>query len=46
MTNFKQEAVRLLNTILAKEAEPYFKLIFEDRPARKERANALFEEND
>ena len=38
----KQEAVRLLNTILAKETEPYFKKIFEDRPTRKERANDLF----
>ncbi|WP_180996816.1 hypothetical protein [Campylobacter concisus] len=46
MTNFKQEAVRLLNTILAKEAEPYFKLIFEDRPTREARVNALFEDND
>lgn len=41
----KQEAVRLLDTILAKELEPYFKLILEDTPTRKERANALFKEN-
>ena len=41
----KQEAVRLLNAILAKEVEPYFKLIFEDRLTREGRANALFKEN-
>ena len=41
----KQEAVRLLDTILAKELEPYFKLILEDTPTRKERANALFKED-
>lgn len=39
-----QEATRLLDTILAKEIEPYFKLIFEDIPAREHRANALFKE--
>lgn len=42
---FYQEAKRLLDTILIKEVEPYYTLIFEVIPTREERANALFKDN-
>lgn len=42
---FCQEATELLDTIIAKELEPYFTLIFETVPTRRKRANALFKEN-
>lgn len=42
---FNQEAKRLLDSLLAKEIEPYFTLIFETIPTREKRANALFKDN-
>ena len=42
---FNQEAKRLLDSLLAKEMEPYFTLIFETIPTREKRANALFKED-
>lgn len=41
---FNQELIRLQDTILAKELEPYFELIFEIIPTREARANDLFKE--
>ena len=42
---FYQEAERLLDTILTKEVEPYYALVFEVIPTREDRANALFKED-
>ena len=42
---FYQEAERLIDTILTKEVEPYYTLIFEVIPTREDRALALFKEN-
>lgn len=41
---FNQELTKMVDAILTKEIEPYFKLIFEDMPTRKARANDLFPE--
>nr|DAU39325.1 MAG TPA: hypothetical protein [Caudoviricetes sp.] len=41
---FSEEAESLLNLILATEAEPYFKYIFETLPTREDRINDLFKE--
>ena len=41
---FSEEVDKLYSLILATEAEPYFKYIFETLPTREARANAIFTE--